>query len=296
MAAVEGTLEEIGATEAPRLVVLNKIDLIDADQRHDLALRHPDAVLVSALSGEGIDDLRDAIELSFRSTLRSVDLLLPYSDGGRLARAARARGGRTRARGHRRRCARARAAAGGCGRPFRPLPRQRERMRLPIRRLHPQATLPRRAHEDDAGLDLHALEPTVLEAGARARVRTGIAIELPPGHAGMILPRSGLADRHGIALVNAPGLIDAGYRGEIEVLLLNTDRDTRFEIAAGDRVAQLVVVAVAGAEPIEVEEAGAKCSSRRRLRLDRRLSQSNGGGSSATGRRAAATSMSRCTG
>ena len=85
MAAVEGTLEEIGATEAPRLVVLNKIDLIDADQRHDLALRHPDAVLVSALSGEGIDDLRDAIELSFRSTLRSVDLLLPYSDGGRLA-------------------------------------------------------------------------------------------------------------------------------------------------------------------------------------------------------------------
>ena len=127
-------------------------------------------------------------------------------------------------------------------------------MRLPIRRLHPQATLPRRAHEDDAGLDLHALEPTVLEAGARARVRTGIAIELPPGHAGMILPRSGLADRHGIALVNAPGLIDAGYRGEIEVLLLNTDRDTRFEIAAGDRVAQLVVVAVAGAEPIEVEE------------------------------------------
>jgi dUTP pyrophosphatase len=82
-------------------------------------------------------------------------------------------------------------------------------------------------------------------------VRTGIAIELPAGHAGLVLPRSGLAARHGIALVNAPGLIDAGYRGELQVLLLNTDRDTSFEVAAGDRIAQLVVVAVATTEVVE---------------------------------------------
>jgi dUTP pyrophosphatase len=84
-------------------------------------------------------------------------------------------------------------------------------------------------------------------------VRTGIAIELPAGHAGLVLPRSGLAARHGIALVNAPGLIDAGYRGELRVLLLNTDREAAFEVAAGDRIAQLVVVAVAAPEVVEAE-------------------------------------------
>ncbi|MGH2840807.1 MAG: dUTP diphosphatase, partial [Solirubrobacteraceae bacterium] len=89
-------------------------------------------------------------------------------------------------------------------------------MRLGVRRLDPAAKLPLRAHADDAGYDLHALEPAVIEPGERALVRTGIAIELPPGHAGLVLPRSGLAARHGIALVNAPGLIDAGYRGEVK--------------------------------------------------------------------------------
>ncbi len=114
--------------------------------------------------------------------------------------------------------------------------------------------MPTRAHQGDAGLDLCALEAVVLEPGERARVRTGLAIELPPGHAGLVLPRSGLAARHGIALVNAPGLIDEGYRGELQVLLLNTDRDQACGLAAGDRIAQLVVVPVAIAEPVEVAE------------------------------------------
>ncbi|HEX4344269.1 MAG TPA: dUTP diphosphatase [Solirubrobacteraceae bacterium] len=129
-------------------------------------------------------------------------------------------------------------------------------MTLRVRRLDPGAKLPLRAHDDDAGYDLHALEPARIEPGARAMVRTGIAIELPPGHVGLVLPRSGLAARHGIALVNAPGLIDAGYRGELKVLLLNTDRETPFELAAGDRIAQLVVVAVAAPQVVEVDELG----------------------------------------
>ncbi len=124
---------------------------------------------------------------------------------------------------------------------------------LRVRRLDSAARLPVRAHDDDAGYDLHALEGARLEPGARAKLRTGIAIELSPGHAGLVLPRSGLAARHGIALVNAPGLIDAGYRGELQVLLLNTDRDHAFEIAAGDRIAQLVIVAVAAPEVVEVD-------------------------------------------
>jgi dUTP pyrophosphatase len=127
-------------------------------------------------------------------------------------------------------------------------------MTLHVRRLDPRATLPTRAHAGDAGLDLHALEPVVLGPGERARVRTGIAVAIPQGQAGLVLPRSGLAARHGIALVNAPGLIDAGYRGELQVLLLNTDRTERFEVAPGDRIAQLVLVEVRTPQPIEVEE------------------------------------------
>ena len=92
--------------------------------------------------------------------------------------------------------------------------------------------------------------------GQRAAVGTGIAVEIPLGHAGLVLPRSGLALRHGIALVNSPGLIDAGYRGEIRVLLLNTDRESAFEIAPGDRIAQLLVIGFAMSEPVEVAELG----------------------------------------
>ena len=127
---------------------------------------------------------------------------------------------------------------------------------LRVRRLEPQAILPRRAHPGDAGYDLHALEDRVLGPGERALVRTGIAIELPDGHAGWVVPRSGLAARHGIALVNAPGLIDAGYRGEVKVLLLNTDPAAEFEVAAGDRIAQLVVAEVAAPEVVEVDALG----------------------------------------
>ena len=127
-------------------------------------------------------------------------------------------------------------------------------MELRFQRLTDEALLPSRAHDGDAGLDLHAAEPARIEPGQRASVGTGIALEIPEGHAGLVLPRSGLAARHGIALVNAPGLIDSGYRGEIRVLLLNTDRDGAFEIEPGDRIAQLVLAPVADAEPVEVAE------------------------------------------
>ncbi len=129
-------------------------------------------------------------------------------------------------------------------------------MRLACTRLSDDARLPTRANEGDAGLDLYAAEPAKLGPGERASVGTGIAIEVPPGHAGLVLPRSGLAARHGIALVNAPGLIDAGYRGEVRILLLNTDREEEFEIAPGDRIAQLLLTPFAEAEPAEVAELG----------------------------------------
>ena len=124
---------------------------------------------------------------------------------------------------------------------------------LRVRRLHPAARLPVRAHDDDAGYDLCAVEDATLAPGERATVGTGIAIELPAGHAGLVLPRSGLAARHGIAIVNAPGLIDPGYRGELKVLLLNTDRRDTFAVAAGDRIAQLVVVAVSTPAIVEAD-------------------------------------------
>ncbi len=130
-------------------------------------------------------------------------------------------------------------------------------MTLRVRRLDGRARLPTRAHSDDAGLDLHALEHAIIDPGARVSVRTGIAIEVPDGHAGLVLPRSGLALRHGIALVNAPGLIDPGYRGEVLVLLLNTDRSQRVSLRAGDRIAQLVLIRTEPADVVEVEELSA---------------------------------------
>lgn len=126
-------------------------------------------------------------------------------------------------------------------------------MRLRFLKLDPRARLPERAHDGDAGLDLRALETVRLGPGERIVVATGLAVAIPEGHAGLVLPRSGLARRHGITLTNSPGLIDSGYRGEIEILLLNTDPAETFEIAAGDRIAQLVIVPVAPATPVEVE-------------------------------------------
>jgi dUTP pyrophosphatase len=124
-------------------------------------------------------------------------------------------------------------------------------LNLRFARLSDEACVPERAHDGDAGWDLHAAEALTIGPGDRASVGTGIAIAVPDGHAGLVLPRSGLAAQHGIALVNAPGLIDPGYRGEVRVLLLNTDRDEPFEVAVGDRIAQLVLVAF---EPVEGEE------------------------------------------
>ncbi|HEX4807013.1 MAG TPA: dUTP diphosphatase [Conexibacter sp.] len=125
---------------------------------------------------------------------------------------------------------------------------------LAVKRLHPDAVVPTRAYAGDAGLDLHAVEAVTLAPGARASVGTGIAVAIPDGQGGLVLPRSGLAARSGIALVNAPGLIDAGYRGEIRVLLLNTDRETPCEIAVGDRIAQLVLVRLELPAAVEVDE------------------------------------------
>ena len=123
---------------------------------------------------------------------------------------------------------------------------------LPVKRLHDAATLPTRAYEGDAGLDLSACERVELGPGERSVVGTGLTVAVPEGHAGFVQPRSGLAARHGIAVLNSPGLVDAGYRGELKVVLLNTARSERFVVEPGMRIAQLVVVPVALAEPREV--------------------------------------------
>jgi dUTP pyrophosphatase len=125
---------------------------------------------------------------------------------------------------------------------------------LPISRLHPDAVLPERAYPGDAGLDLSACERVELGPGQRALVGTGLAVAIPDGHAGFVQPRSGLASRHGITIVNTPGLVDSGYRGELRVVLLNTDREHAFVVEPGMRIAQLVVLPVAEPEPVEVDE------------------------------------------
>jgi dUTP pyrophosphatase len=127
-------------------------------------------------------------------------------------------------------------------------------MDLRVTKLHVSAVIPTRAHPGDAGLDLYSIEDAHIGPGERWGLGTGIAIEVPEGHAGLVLPRSGLAREHGITLVNSPGLIDAGYRGEVRVLLLNTDPAETVRIEAGARIAQLVVAPVAVAEPVEVAE------------------------------------------
>jgi dUTP pyrophosphatase len=120
-------------------------------------------------------------------------------------------------------------------------------------RLSEAARAPTRAHADDAGYDLYSAEAATIGPGRRASVGTGIAVAIPEGHAGLVLPRSGLAARHGVTLANAPGLIDAGYRGELRVLLLNTDREEPFEVEPGDRIGQLLVVRAEGPELVEAD-------------------------------------------
>jgi dUTP pyrophosphatase len=125
---------------------------------------------------------------------------------------------------------------------------------LRFRRLSEAARPPASAHEGDAGYDLYAAESATIAAGERASVGTGIAVAIPLGHAGLVVPRSGLAARHGISVVNGPGLIDSGYRGEVRVLLLNTDREEPFAVQSGDRIAQLVLVKVEAPRLEEVRD------------------------------------------
>jgi dUTP diphosphatase len=125
---------------------------------------------------------------------------------------------------------------------------------LPVKRLREEATLPTRAYAGDAGLDLAACERVELGPGERAVVGTGLTVAIPDGHAGFVQPRSGLAASHGIAVLNSPGLVDAGYRGELKVVLLNTDREEPFVVEPGMRIAQLVVVPVALPQPEDVTE------------------------------------------
>ena len=271
--AVDEVLENVGAGDRPRLLVLNKADALDDDRRTELAFTHPDGMLVSAATGEGIEELGDRIEEEFRRTLRSVDLLLPYSDGARLAELHDVAGDleRTDTAGGR---AHPRAPAGDAGRALRALlgqrhagvtagriqrvparlRRSRRARRSRVRRLDPAARLPVRAHDDDAGYDLHALHAARLEPGERAKVRTGIAIELPAGHAGLVLPRSRArrAPRHRARQRARPhrrGLPRRAAGPAAE----HRPRAAPFEIAAGDRIAQLVIVAVAAPEVVEVD-------------------------------------------
>jgi len=125
---------------------------------------------------------------------------------------------------------------------------------LRVSRARDDAVLPVRAHSGDAGLDLAACETVAIGAGERAAVGTGLAVEIPDGHAGLVVPRSGLALRHGISIVNAPGVIDAGYRGEVRVVLLNTDREQPFTVEPGMRIAQLLVVPALVVDVVEVAE------------------------------------------
>lgn len=126
-------------------------------------------------------------------------------------------------------------------------------LEIRIAKLKYEASVPTRAHPGDAGLDLYACEAAHLGPGERWSVGTGVAVEIPEGYAGLVLPRSGLARDHGISLVNSPGLIDSGYRGEVRVLLLNTDPADTFRVEPGERIAQLAIAPVALAEPVEVE-------------------------------------------
>lgn len=126
-------------------------------------------------------------------------------------------------------------------------------MELKFQILNGDATLPTRAHDGDAGLDLYSAQAAHIGPGERWQISTGIAVEIPEGHAGLVLPRSGLAVKNGISLVNAPGLVDSGYRGEIQVLLLNNDPADVFRIKPGDRIAQLVITPIVVADPVESE-------------------------------------------
>jgi len=127
-------------------------------------------------------------------------------------------------------------------------------MDLPFKRLHPDAELPAAQHPGDAGLDLRAVADVIVAPGERAMVPTGVSVAIPEGHAGLVLPRSGLASKSGLTLANAPGLIDAGYRGEVICSVVNLDREAPVAIAKGDRIAQLVIVEIPEVKPTWAQE------------------------------------------
>ena len=267
MHAVDEVLEEIGAGEKPRLLVLNKADRLSDDDRREVELAHPDAVLVSALEDVGLEELRERIEAAFAETLTEVELLIPYSQGGRLHELHEVAGDLERTDREDGVLVTARVPRPSCTASTTSLSSESRRGSAPCRRLS------RLAH----GLPRHPTERRRggADAGPRGRRRArplrrrggpyGAGRALggrhrdrgrdPRGHAGLVLPRSGLAREHGITLVNSPGLIDAGYRGEVRVLLLNTDPAETVKIEAGARIAQLVLTPIALAEPVETTDA-----------------------------------------
>ncbi len=226
IAAVDSVLEEIGAGAAPRLLVFNKVDLLDADEARELAIREPEAIAISAATGEGLDELRRADRGGVRGDAAAGGAAAPLLRGRRCWPSCTSWPATSSARtapreswsrpGSRRRwrtgsrTLRETASARLRLQRVRLEPVYASLVELRVTLLREAARLPSRAHDGDAGLDLHAAEPATIGAGERASVGTGIAVEIPPGHAGLVLPRSGLAARHGIALVNSPGLIDSG--------------------------------------------------------------------------------------
>ena len=265
--SVETVLAEIGAEQVPLELVLNKIDRLDPLGRRRLANRFPGALQISAATGARD---RGAARADRRALLRPLRRRAPSAAlraGRRPRRALRARSADRRASGRGGGRARPGAAAAAGGPPLRTFPRRpvvrggargisgrRALTQLPITRLRAEATIPERAYPGDAGLDLAACERVELEPGERATVGTGLAVAIPEGHAGFVQPRSGLAANHGITIVNSPGLIDAGYRGELRIVLLNTDEREAFTVEPGMRIAQLVVVALPELELLEVDE------------------------------------------
>lgn len=129
-------------------------------------------------------------------------------------------------------------------------------MKVPIKALDGSLAVPSYAHKGDAGFDLRAAEDAVVEPLGRKQVRCGFAIAIPEGHAGLVIPRSGLAARHGIGIVNAPGLVDSGYRGEVMAVLHNTDKDNAFKVRKGDRIAQMAIVRMPSVELVEADDLG----------------------------------------
>ena len=242
--AVNGVLHEIGADDLPIELVMNKIDMVDPLHRRRLANRYPDALQVSALTGEGLDELRARIAERFAERFEPVRLLASVRGGRQAERAVRARRADRVAGGHRRRRARAspacRAARSRVSpRTSSPTPRitsgpaPRDR----AARSAGSATTPSFPAGRTPATRGSTSPPASASSSDRGRerpFRTGLAVAIPDGYAGFVQPRSGLAARHGITIVNTPGLVDSGYRGELQVVLLNTDRDRGVRRRAGD--------------------------------------------------------------